>query len=130
MLLKHVRWQRNNCSRLAENLIIQAIRKRLRKKLRLREFQEMGFHVDFKVDIPANSEVEDAFFDKLFDFVDERELSIGGNMSNFYVSRGERNSTTDADREALSHWLQQQPEVSAVRVWPLDDTWHGPFKWL
>ena len=105
------------------------MKKRLCKKLRLREFKEIGFHVDFKVDIPTTSEAENAFFDKLFSFVDERELSIVGSMSSFYVTRAGRNSTTDADREALSHWLQQQPEVSTVQVWPLDDAWHGPFKW-
>jgi uncharacterized protein YggL (DUF469 family) len=106
------------------------MKKRLRKKLRLQEFQEMGFYVDFKVDFPANHEAEDAFFDKLFDFVDGHDLSIGGSMSSFYVTRDGRNTTTDADREALAAWLQQQPGVSAVKVWPLDDAWHGPFKWL
>jgi uncharacterized protein YggL (DUF469 family) len=106
------------------------MKKRLRKKLRLQEFQEMGFHVDFNVDIPANNEAEDAFFNKLFDFVDEHNLSIGGSMSSFYVTRDGRNTITDADREALAAWLHRQSEVSAVKVWPLDDAWHGPFNWL
>lgn len=90
----------------------------------------MGFHVDFEVAIPSTSEAEDAFFDKLFDFVDAQELSIGGSMSSFYVTRTKRATTTEADREPVATWLQQQPEVSGVKVWPLDDAWHGPFKWL
>jgi uncharacterized protein YggL (DUF469 family) len=106
------------------------MKRRLRKKLRLREFKEMGFHVDFKVDIPTTSEAENAFFDKLFSFVDERELSIGGSMSSFYVTRSKRGTVTEADREAFAAWLHQQPKISAVNVWPLDDAWHGPFKWL
>lgn len=106
------------------------MKKRLRKKLRLQEFQEMGFHVNFEVNIPFTNEAEYAFFDKLFDFVDAQGLSIGGSMNSFYVTRAKRASTTDTDREALEAWLHQQPEVSAVKVWPLDDAWHGPFKWL
>jgi uncharacterized protein YggL (DUF469 family) len=106
------------------------MKKRLRKKLRLQEFREMGFHVDFEVNLASTIEAEDAFFDKLFDFVDAQELSIGGSMSSFYVTRSGRNSATEADREAMAAWLQKQPEVSSVRVWPLDNAWHGPFKWL
>jgi len=106
------------------------MKKRLRKKLRLQEFQQMGFHVNFEVNSPTTHEAENTFFDKLFDFVDEHGLSIGGSMSSFYVTRDGRYTTTDADREAMAAWLQQQPEVSAVKGWPLDDAWHGPFKWL
>lgn len=106
------------------------MKKRLRKKLRLREFQEMGFHVDFELDIPFIPAVKDAFFDKLLPFVEARQLEIGGSLSSFYTTRAGRGTTTEADREALAAWLRQQPEVSAIRVWPLDDAWHGPFAWL
>lgn len=106
------------------------MKKRLRKKLRLQEFQEMGFHTDFKLAIPSTREAEDLFWDKLFDFVDAKGFSIGGSMSSFYVTRAGRSSTTEDDREAFAAWLQQQPEILAVKVWPLDDAWHGPFKWL
>lgn len=90
----------------------------------------MGFHVDFEVNLAPSIEAENAFFNKLLDFVDGQELSIGGSMNSFYVTRTGRNSATDVDREAVAVWLRQQPEVSAVKVWPLDNAWHGPFKWL
>ena len=90
----------------------------------------MGFYADFELDIPATREDEAVFWDKLFAFVDAQELSIGGSMNSFYVTRAGRGTVTNADREALATWLQQQPETSAVKVWPLDDAWHGPFKWL
>lgn len=51
-------------------------------------------------------------------------------MNSFYVTRTKRATATEADREAVAAWLQQPPEASAVKVWPLDDAWHGPFKWL
>jgi len=106
------------------------MKKRLRKKLRLQEFQEMGFHTDFSLNIPPTREAENTFWTKLFAFIDAQGLSIGGSMNSFYVTRARRLTTTNADRKALSAWLQQQPEVSLVNVWPLDDAWHGPFKWL
>jgi uncharacterized protein YggL (DUF469 family) len=90
----------------------------------------MGFHTDFNLAIPFTRKDETVFWDKLFVFIDAQELSIGGSMNSFYVTRAGRNTATDADREALVSWLHKQPEVSAVRVWPLDDAWHGPFKWL
>ena len=90
----------------------------------------MGFHVDFHLNIPFTREAEDIFWDKLFDFVDAQQLEIGGSMSSFYATRAGRNAVTEADREALATWLHQQPEVSNIEVWPLDDAWHGPFAWL
>lgn len=106
------------------------MKKRLRKKLRLREFQEMGFRVEFDLHIPDTDEAQFAFWDKLVAFVEGHKLEVGGSMSSFYTTRAGRGTTTEADREALDTWLNQQPEVTNVKVWPLDDAWHGPFDWL
>ena len=106
------------------------MKKRLRKKLRLQEFQQMGFHVEFVLNIPFTDEAEFAFWDKLIPFVEGLGLEIGGSMSSFYTTRPGRGTTTEADREAMQAWLHQQPEASDVKVWPLDDAWHGPFAWL
>jgi uncharacterized protein YggL (DUF469 family) len=105
------------------------MKKRLRKKLRLREFQEIGFHTDFSLSAPS-TEAEFAFWDKLIAFVEKQRLEIGGGINSFYATRVGRGTATDVDRKELRAWLQQQPEVSVVKVWPLDDAWHGPFKWL
>ena len=106
------------------------MKKRLRKKLRLREFQEMGFHVNFDLNIPFTDEAEFDFLDEIVDFIEQRRLEIGGSMSSFYVTYAGRGSATEADREALNAWLQKHPSVSNVKVWPLDDVWYGPFVWL
>nr|GFC22804.1 hypothetical protein [Tanacetum cinerariifolium] len=117
-LVRHVRIVHSSNSPALDSAILATVRSFPRfipGRQNGKAVAEMGFHVDFKVDIPANHEAEDAFFDKLFDFVDEHDLSIGGSMSSFYVSRDGRNTTTNADREAMAAWLQQQPEVSAVK---------------
>lgn len=106
------------------------MKKRLRKKLRLQEFQQMGFLTDFNLDIPFTDEAEFAFWDKLIDFVEERQLTVGGSMNSFYVACAGRGTVTEADRIALGAWLHQQPEVADIKLWPLDDAWYGPFQWL
>lgn len=104
------------------------MKKRLRKKLRLREFQEMGFEVSFELDIPFTREAEFAFADKLFPFLDLQKLMIGGSLSSFFTTRVGRGSLTEIDQEAVAEWLRQQPEVSAVNIGPLVDAWYGPFE--
>jgi uncharacterized protein YggL (DUF469 family) len=103
------------------------MKKRLRKKLRLREFQQMGFHTDFNLAISLSPQEMNAFWYKLIAFVEGQGLEIGGGLTSFYVVRPGRGTTTEADRESLMVWLHQQLEISNVKVWPLDDAWHGPF---
>ena len=90
----------------------------------------MGFHADFKLNPPSTHEAEYSFSTKLIAFIEGQGLEMGGSLSSFYVTRTKRETATNADRKSLEMWLQQQPEISIVNVWPLDDAWHGPFKWL
>lgn len=104
------------------------MKKRLRKKLRLREFQEMGFHIDFNLDLPVAGEEEDVFWVQLINMVESRNLQIGGGLTNFYATGLHRCTATEADRAALAGWLGQQPAVRNVRIGPLIDAWYGPFE--
>ncbi|MCC2546149.1 YggL family protein [Hymenobacter sp. BT175] len=103
------------------------MKKRLRKKLRLQEFQELGFSVRLKLDMPDTEEAYFSFFDRLIEAVEANSLLISGGLDHFFVEADSRRSATDADREALGVWLRQQPEVKAVTVGPLMDAWHGSF---
>ena len=104
------------------------MKKRLRKKLRLREFQEMGFHVDFDLNLPDTDEASFAFWDKLIAMVEGNKLQIGGGLTSFFTCGLPRRTSTEADREALTTWLRQQPEIANIRVGPLVDVWYGPFE--
>ncbi|AMR28988.1 hypothetical protein A0257_19050 [Hymenobacter psoromatis] len=101
--------------------------KRLRKKLRLREFQEMGFLVKFDLDISNTQAAEFAFSDKLIEMIEANQLHIGGGITDFFACAGQRRTATGAHREAVRQWLQEQPEITAINVGPLVDAWHGPF---
>lgn len=103
------------------------MKKRLRKKLRLREFQEMGFKVKFDLNLPDTDEAQFALWDRLVEVVEANHLLMGGGFDDFFVQTNSRRTATEADREAIEAWLLQQPEVSAVNVSPLVDAWHGSF---
>ncbi len=105
------------------------MKKRLRKKLRLREFQEMGFETTFDLDIPnENEEQLFAFWDRLIEFVEANNSQIGGGLTNFFVCADWRHSATETHREALRSWLEMQPHVRNVFIGPLVDAWHGKFE--
>jgi uncharacterized protein YggL (DUF469 family) len=101
------------------------MRKRLRKKLRLQEFQEMGFYVDFDTNLPLEED-----WSPLWVAFGKFLKTQGLKTECCYMTRPGRYSATDADREAVAAWLHQQPGVAAVKAWPLDDAWYGPFDWL
>ncbi|GAB2856303.1 YggL 50S ribosome-binding family protein [Hymenobacter ruber] len=104
------------------------MKKRLRKKLRLREFQEMGFSVKFDLAELGSDEAYFTFWDKLVEVVEANHLLMGGGLNDFFVGTDSRRSATEADRKAIETWLHQQPEVSAVNVSLLVDAWHGSFE--
>ncbi|RZK34717.1 MAG: DUF469 family protein [Hymenobacter sp.] len=101
-----------------------AMKKRLRKKLRLREFREMGFHVRFELAANYTQEDTDSLLDNLIDFVEANGLFIGGGLNFFYVTAKPRHSVTEPQRQLLSDWLAQQPLVTELQVLPLSDAWY------
>lgn len=103
------------------------MKKRLRKKLRLREFQEMGFSVKFELADLGSDDAYSAFSDRLIEVIEANNLMMGGGINDFFVQTNSRRTATEADRVAIETWLQQQPEVSAINVSPLVDAWHGNF---
>lgn len=107
------------------------MKKRLRKKLRLREFQEMGFQTAFDLAISNEDEEKErlyAFWDCLVEVVEANHLMMGGALDNFFVCTDSRCSATEVDRSALRNWLETQPEASNVTIGPLVDAWHGKFE--
>lgn len=103
------------------------MKKRLRKKLRLREFQEMGFEVQFDFTHEKTEEKVYAFWDEKIEFVESQGLFIGGGMTNFFATADYRKSAKPEQREALLNWLNARADVKDVVVGPLRDAWHGNF---
>lgn len=100
------------------------MKKRLRKKLRLREFQELGFHVNFE--LPNNQSLEeiDMLLNDIIAFAEANSLFIAGGINFFYVTAGPRQSVTEAQRQSSTDWLMQRREVTDLQVRPLCDAWY------
>lgn len=103
--------------------------RRIRKKHRVGEFQEMGFDLTFRLDDSVTSEAAD---DVMYRFVEE---AIAGNGLAFFgwgdrsvegtVITRSRGSVTADQRAAVDGWLAAQGEVAERTVGELADAWHG-----
>lgn len=100
--------------------------RRLRKKLHLDEFQELGFDVETVIKEPlvgtAEEELLIAFIEEA---VEPRGLIYGGGLACGYVCKAGGGSATDEDRAAVRDWLQGRAEFSSVTVRELSDAWYG-----
>ncbi|WP_428504792.1 50S ribosome-binding protein YggL [Roseateles sp.] len=102
--------------------------RRLRKKLRIGEFRELGFSVkvEFKREL-SREESLSLTFDFLAQVIDPRGLAYGGFWDDSYLSTMRPGSVTEVDREAITTWLLSRSEVSAVVTGEYTDSWHcGP----
>ena len=105
------------------------MRKRLRKKLHVGEFQELGFEVRFQVadnlSYDAFDTVVDAFISQA---IEAHGLLCGGGGKNpewnVFVTREGRGSATEEHRQAIETWLAARPEVNTVQIGPLVDAWY------
>lgn len=100
------------------------MRKRVRKKKRLGEYREYGFCVSFEISDPAKL---DLIFDRyIVEAIEGNRLLFGGSpRGGFVTAAHRRGSATECDRERVRRWLEQQSEVTNIKVGELRDAWHG-----
>lgn len=103
--------------------------RRLRKKLRLAEFQELGLEVEATFRDPCPD--TEIFLDEWISFVESNDWSFGGGTSPLSFkgflthSHSGPGSLCDADRVLVTNWLSQHPDCKAIKVSELQDAWHG-----
>jgi uncharacterized protein len=106
------------------------MRKRLRKKRRLAEFQELEIPVTFRLDEKLNEAAVEAFLHQLADAMESRGLAvIGSGDVEWYgaVSSLERGSVSEDDQSFVREWLSTDARVKDLLVGALRDAWHGHF---
>ncbi|WP_404938832.1 YggL family protein [Pseudomonas sp. JDS08PS003] len=99
--------------------------RRLRKKLCVDEFQELGFelNLDFKEDLAE--EAIDAFLDAfLKEAMEANGLGYVGGDDFGLVCLSKRGSVSEAQRAAVEAWLKGRTELTSVEVSPLLDVWY------
>lgn len=105
------------------------MKKRLRKKLHKGEFQELGFELHFTITPELGEAEQDEVLDAfLSEAVEAHGLTFGGGGYNGrwrgFVALAERGSASEADQEAVEHWLKARPEVEAYEIGRLVDAWY------
>jgi uncharacterized protein YggL (DUF469 family) len=99
--------------------------RRLRKKLCVDEFQELGFELNLSFKEDLTEEAIDAFLDAfLTEAMDANGLDYVGGDDYGLVCLAERGSVTEEQRAIVEAWLKGRSEVIKVEVSPLMDAWY------
>ena len=109
------------------------MRKRLRKKKRVGEFQELGFRAGFRFSADLSNEERNNIIDHFHEnAIDVNGLQFGGGglgpeWDGFVMLDKPRGSATEAHRKAVEDWFIQEDLVLEYYVGPLVDGWYGSF---
>ncbi|SEK71166.1 hypothetical protein SAMN05216262_102173 [Colwellia chukchiensis] len=100
--------------------------KRLRKKLRVDEYQELGFDIAWQLDENLAGDAIDDFLNNFFEQVIEPNgLGFGGEGDTLWhglVCTQKIGKCTEEDRKLVEKWLTDNG-AKAVDVGPLYDVW-------
>lgn len=103
--------------------------RRLRKKLRVGEFQEFGVTIELTFNQTV-LEFEQAL-DELLAYVEAQRCVFGGggsmtgNQISGFLCKSERGSLTETQVIELKSWLQQMPWITEFSVSGFIDAWHS-----
>lgn len=100
--------------------------RRLRKKLRVDEFQELGFDVAWRLADDTTDEQVDDFLSRFFaEVIEPNGLGYGGEGDTLWhglICTQKLGKCTDEHRAAVENWLKDNGVV-AVSVSELYDVW-------
>lgn len=99
--------------------------RRLRKKLCVDEFQELGFELNltFKEDL-ADAAIDTFLEDFLRDAMTANSLGYVGGDDFGLVCLAKRGSVNEEQRAAVEAWLKGRDELVEFTVSPLLDVWY------
>ncbi|MBD9631166.1 YggL family protein [Pseudomonas sp. PDM19] len=99
--------------------------RRLRKKLCVDEFQELGFELSFLYKEGTSEEAIDAFIKRFAGVaVEPNDLVYSGCDEYGFICLARRGSVSAEQRELIDGWLKQQPELAGFSLSSLIDAWY------
>lgn len=99
--------------------------RRLRKKLCVDEFQELGFELTFNFKEGLSDTDLDTFVENfVHDAVEANGLGYVGGEDYGFVCLGKRGSVNEEQRSLIENWLKGRSELSDFTVSPLMDVWY------
>ena len=103
-------------------------KRRLRKKLRLDEFQELGFYLSWSFAEGTTEDAMDAVLDGLIaEVIDPNKLAFAadGNLQwDAMVCTEKLGKCTEEQRQQVQTWLETKGLLD-LKVSPLVDIWYG-----
>lgn len=100
--------------------------RRLRKKLRIGEFQELGFTWEASFKLPLSPDQAEGLVDALIvEAIEPGDLAFGGWANGGVVTPIRRRSVSESQRLAVLSWLRARKEIADVRASALFDVWHS-----
>ncbi len=105
------------------------MKKRLRKKLYLGEFKELGFEIAVDLAEGMTDEQLDAFIATFGEeALDKNDLDFdgGGSTTSLFglIILNKRGSVSEEQRSSIEAWLKERTEVKSVIVGELVDAWY------
>lgn len=98
---------------------------RLRKKLCVDEFQELGFELNLEFKEDLSDEAIDAFLDAfLAEAMDANGLDYVGGDDFGLVCLAKRGSVSEEQRATVDVWLKGRGELTKIVISPLLDAWY------
>lgn len=106
---------------------LKRLNSRQRKKLRVGEFQELGFTL--QATLNCDEAASDAFLNAWLEAVDAHGVSFGGNytkgeLDGIVFPVGNVQVTAEL-RATLVSWLQGRKEIAQMEAGELLDVWHS-----
>lgn len=99
--------------------------RRLRKKLCVDEFQELGFELTLDFKDGLSDQELDAFVEAfLNDCIEGNGLGYVGDEDYGFVCLGKRGSVSEEQRAQVEAWLKTRSELNGSTVSPLLDVWY------
>jgi uncharacterized protein YggL (DUF469 family) len=99
--------------------------RRLRKKLCVDEFQELGFELNFTYNTGLDLAATEAFLDAfLAEAIAANGLGYVGGDDYGFVCLGKRGSVSAEQRASVESWLKGRSELAGFEISPLMDVWY------
>lgn len=99
--------------------------RRLRKKLCVDEFQELGFELNLDLKDDLTVEEIDSFLDQfILQALEANGLDYVGGEDFGLVCLARRGSVSEEQRAAVESWLKGRSELTKIEVSPLVDAWY------
>lgn len=110
-------------------MIKSKLKRRLRKKFHVGEFQELGFEIIANLKSDLTEMESDKFYDEFIEFIEKNKLLFGGgggleDLKGFIISAKRFSSPTIEDREEIKNLLEKCEEVIEYKVFDLQDIWN------